>query len=135
MSAIKLKNDIVRKLNAAVAAGTLPKGVTFEAQLKDRRIFVRIMSAPFDALKPERIKIDNLGMSYSYSLSLMSGPEKDHTPEGCKLLANAEAIVKEICPQGARVWFGSECYNAQGRRMRLATLATPAAAPALAVAI
>lgn len=132
MSAIKLKNQIVRALVAAVASGTLPKGVTFEAQLKDRRIFVRIISAPFDALKPERIKLDDYGMSYS--LSLMSGPEKDHTPEGCKLLADAEAIVKGICPQGARVWFGSECYNAQGRRMRIAALAPQPSQPvALAV--
>lgn len=133
MSAIKLKNQIVRTLAAAVASGTLPAGVAFEATLSNGRIAVRITSTPFDVLKPGKIKLGDGHMSYT--VSLMAGPEADHTAEGCKLLADAEAIVKSVCPQGARVWFAGEAYNAQGRRMRIAALAALAVQPALAVAI
>lgn len=133
MSAIKLKNDIVRKLRAAVGAGTLPAGVEFEAQLKNRRIWVHIVAAPFDALKPGRITLGDHFMSYA--LSLMAPPEKDHTPEACKLLADAETIVKGACAQGAYVTFGSECYDAQGRRMKAAQAPKPATAPSVAAAL
>lgn len=114
MSAVKIKNQIIRTLHAAVAEGKIPAGVSFSATLKDRRISVEIDSAPFDVMKPERITVGKYGVTFT--LNPFDGPEKDHTPKGVALLASVTEIIKAVCPKGAYAHFSSDCYAAQGIR-------------------
>lgn len=127
MSAVKIKNAILRALNVAIAQGDIPSGVVVSASLRDRRIGVFIEAAPFDVLKPERLRIGASG-SIGYAISIGAGPEKDHTESGVALLAKVKEIATAISPKGLWFCYSSDCYRAQALRARAAQAAAQPAA-------
>lgn len=112
MSAVKLKNAAVRAINAAIAAGEIPAGVTISAELRDRRIWISIDSAPFDVINPKNLELRD-GM-FSYKMSL--GTDEDGTPEGRDLRAKVQEIGRAVCEKGLHVTFSTKCYMAQAKR-------------------
>jgi hypothetical protein len=122
MSAVKLKNAVVKAVNAAIATGEIPKGTVVNARLSNRRIWLDIDAAPVDVLLPERIEQSPHGFSV-FSVILMAPDEKNYTPEGIALKAQVARIASAICPQGLYVHFTSKCFNRQGARSLVAAFA------------
>jgi hypothetical protein len=117
MSAIKLKNAVLKGVRAAIANGELP-AIVVNATLKDRRIRVTIDAAPFDVIKQENLTLTKSGVG----LKLEFGIDGVHhyTPEGIALEAKVMEIAKAICPTGVYVDLSPECFFEQGRRAKAA---------------
>jgi hypothetical protein len=113
MSTVKLKNQVAKALAAAVLDGRLAQGVLVRCRLSDRRLWVDILDAPFDVLKPENITEHG----YRLALNIGGGPDTSHTEQGIVLRSQVTNIARTIA-SGALVHFDSQCYLTQARRMK-----------------
>lgn len=127
MSAVKLKNDTIKAINAAIAAGEIPAGTVIAGRLSDRRIWIDIDAAACDTILPKNVEVTDYGISFA--IELFGGDEKNYTPEGIALKAKVLEVAHRVCPQGVVVHFTQKCFSAQARRTEVAkaTQATQAA--------
>jgi hypothetical protein len=125
MSLVKLKNAVLKSLNAAIATGQLPVGLIVAASVNNRRVWVDINAAPIDTIRPERIK--NTALGTSVTIDLFADDLVNYTREGLALKAKVAEIAQTNTP--VVVHFSSECFTAQGRRANAARQVAAVAAP------
>jgi hypothetical protein len=120
MSNVKLKNELTRQINSAIASGVFARlcgglpGLEVSTALKDGAIGIDIERSPVDLVSHDVLEPSDHGYVYKITFA------DDSTPEGAAIKAALREIAERVIQRHARyrIHVTGRCMGQQVDRMR-----------------